>query len=591
MDSKMKRIYFIRLFALFLSDLKKSILMMVLLIVSGVMTGIAPRILGFCTDVLASGLKDMKINWDEFAKWAAVAAVVYILQFLTKWISGVLSASLAAGVAKKLRSKVEEKLWKMPLNYYDVNSNGDIMSRTTNDIDNIEDTLNKTGGDMLYYILQLICMVVMMLMLSWVLAIATMIIIPLSFYVVKLITKHSRPQYKKQWSYMGELNGNVEESFKGHDIIKAYGLEDTFAEVFDRQNEELFSASFKAAAYSHTVQPFSRFFTNLNFVIVALFGAFKIIQGTMTIGEAQAFIQYSRQFQTPFTNVANMISVLQSGLASFERICDLLDEDEEKEVSPDVKQEYHMKGEIEFRDVSFRYLPDKPLIDGLNLKVKPGQMVAIVGGTGAGKTTLVNLIERFYDIQGGSIILDGDTEIREISRQALRNNIAMVLQDTWLYQGTIEENLRYGIREGQEVSEEDFLSACRETFVDSFVSALPDGYDTVVNNEISGLSAGEKQLLTICRAFLAKPDILILDEATSSVDTRTEVKIQTALDKLREGRTSFVIAHRLSTIRNADVILVMDKGHIVEQGDHDGLLNMGGQYAALYNAQFAGMQI
>lgn len=591
MDSKMKRIYFIRLFAFFLSDLKKSILMMVLLIVSGVMTGIAPRILGFCTDVLASGLKDMKINWDEFAKWAAVAAVVYILQFLTKWISGVLSASLSAGVAKKLRSKVEEKLWKMPLNYYDVNSNGDIMSRTTNDIDNIEDTLNKTGGDMLYYILQLICMVVMMLMLSWVLAIATMIIIPLSFYVVKLITKHSRPQYKKQWSYMGELNGNVEESFKGHDIIKAYGLEDTFAEVFDRQNEELFSASFKAAAYSHTVQPFSRFFTNLNFVIVALFGAFKIIQGTMTIGEAQAFIQYSRQFQTPFTNVANMISVLQSGLASFERICDLLDEDEEKEVSPDVKQEYHMKGEIEFRDVSFRYLPDKPLIDGLNLKVKPGQMVAIVGGTGAGKTTLVNLIERFYDIQGGSIILDGETEIREISRQALRNNIAMVLQDTWLYQGTIEENLRYGIREGQEVSEEDFLSACRETFVDSFVSALPDGYDTVVNNEISGLSAGEKQLLTICRAFLAKPDILILDEATSSVDTRTEVKIQTALDKLREGRTSFVIAHRLSTIRNADVILVMDKGHIVEQGDHDGLLNMGGRYAALYNAQFAGMQI
>lgn len=579
------------MFVLFMADLKRSILMMILLIVSGIMMGIGPRILGFCTDVLAEGMKKAVIDWNRFFMWAGAALMVYIVQFFTKWIAGRLSFRLSASVAKRLRSEVEEKLWKLPLNYYDVNNTGDIMSRTTNDIDNVVDTLNKTGGDLIYNVLQLVCMVAMMLILSWELAIATMIIIPVSFYVVKLITKHSRPQFKKQWAYMGKVNSNVEESFKGHNLIKAYGLEDRFTEAFDGQNDELFKSSFRAAAYSNMVQPFSRFFTNLNFVIVALFGAFRIIQGTMTIGEAQAFIQYSRQFQTPFTNVANMFSVLQSGLVSFERVCTLLDEAEEKETSENVLEEYHMKGDIEFKDVSFRYLPDRPLIDDLNLKVEKGQMVAIVGGTGAGKTTLVNLIERFYDIQGGSIILDGDTEIRDISRQALRKNIAMVLQDTWLYQGTVRDNLLYGIKDGREVSDEEFYAACRETFVDSFIRALPNGYDTIMSNETSGVSAGEKQLLTICRAFLAKPDILILDEATSSVDTRTELLIQRALDKLREGRTSFVIAHRLSTIRNADVILVMDKGHIVEQGDHDELLKLDGKYASLYKAQFAGMQI
>ncbi|MCR5746158.1 MAG: ABC transporter ATP-binding protein/permease [Lachnospiraceae bacterium] len=591
MDKNNKKAYFFRLFALFMSDTKRCLIMLLLLIISGLLTGIAPRVLGFCTDVLAKGLTELTINWGDFFKWAAVATLVYIMQFLTRWYAGRLSASLAANVAKNLRTRVEEKLWKMPLNYYDINSNGDIMSRTTNDIDNIVDTLNKTGGDLIYYVLQLVCMIVMMLTLSWELAIATMLIIPLSFFVVKLITKKSRPQFKKQWEYMGELNGNVEESFKGHDIIKSYGLEEEFFDHFEEQNDGLYRSSYKATAYSNTVQPFSRFFTNLNFVIVAIFGAYRIIQGTMTIGEAQAFIQYSRQFQTPFTGIANMYSILQSGLASFERVCSLLDEDEEKEFSTDVKQEYNMKGEIEFRNVSFRYLPDKPLIENLNLKVKPGQMVAIVGGTGAGKTTLVNLLERFYDIQGGSIIFDGDTDIRDISRAALRHNIAMVLQDTWLYNGSIEDNLRYGLRKGRKITREEFLQACRDTFVDSFVRALPNGYKTIVNNEMSGISAGEKQLLTICRAFVSKPDILILDEATSSVDTRTEAKIQTALDRLREGRTSFVIAHRLSTIRNADIILVMDKGNIVEQGNHDELLKQNGQYASLYKAQFAGMQI
>ena len=464
------------------------------------------------------------------------------------------------------------------------------MSRTTNDVDNVNDTLNKTGGDLVFYPLQLVFIVVMMLTLSWELALATIVIIPVSLFVVKGVTKRSRTNYKRQWAYTGMLNGNVEESFKGHNLIKAYGLEDEFGGVFDQQNADLYDAAFKAEAYSRTIQPFSRFFTNLNFVIVAVFGAMRIIQGTMTIGEAQAFIQYSRQFQVPFTTVANMISVLQSGLASFQRVCSLLDQDEERE-GDQALDAYHMQGKIEFRDVSFSYVPENPLMRHLNLTVQPGQMVAIVGGTGAGKTTLVNLIERFYDIQDGQIVFDDAVEIRDVTRTALRNNIAMVLQDTWLYQGTIEENLKYGIPQGVTVTDEEFFAACRETFVDSFVRTLPNGYQTVVSNETPGVSDGEKQLLTICRAFLAKPNILILDEATSSVDTRTELLIQQALDKLREGRTSFVIAHRLSTIRDADIILVMDHGNIVEQGNHDELLARGGQYAALYEAQFAGKKI
>lgn len=580
-----------RMFALFFADRKRSGLMFALLVVSGITIGIAPRLLGLCTDVLANGIKSHVIDWGEFLKWALVTAAVYLVQFITQFSAKRISARLAADVVKKLRAQVERKLWRLQLGYYDVNSSGDILSRTTNDVDNISDTLNNTGGDLLFYPLQLVFMVIMMFTLSWELTLITIVIIPVSFLVVRIVTKRSSANYKLQWAYTGTLNGNVEESFKGHDLIKAYGLEDEFNEAFDGQNARLYDASFKAEAYARLIQPFSRFVTNLNFVIVAIFGAIRIIEGRMTIGEAQAFIQYSRQFQTPFAMVANMVSVLQSGLASFARVCEVLDQDEEEEGRPDVLDSYHMKGKIEFRDVSFSYVPDRPLIQHLNLEVQPGQMVAIVGGTGAGKTTLVNLIERFYDIQGGSIVFDDEVEISDISRKALRDNIAMVLQNTWLYQGTIEENLKYGIPEGREVDDEEFYAACRETFVDPFVRTLPSGYQTIVSNEMPGVSAGEKQLLTICRAFLARPNILILDEATSSVDTRTEVLIQQALNKLREGRTSFVIAHRLSTIRDADIILVMDHGDIVEQGSHEELLARGGQYAALYEAQFAGKTI
>lgn len=502
-------------------------------------------------------------------------------------MAGRISARIVSKIAYNLRGAVEKKLWKLPLNYYDTNQRGDIMSRTTNDIDNIVMTLNQTSGDFFYYLLMLIGMIVMMITLSWQLALVTIILIPLSGIIIKKVTALAKPKFAKQWQYMGKINANVEESFNGHNIIKAYKQEERFSEEFRRQNGELYKSAFQATVISNLIQPLSRLLTNLNYVIVALVGAFNIISGAMSIGDVQAFIQYARQFQQPFTQLAQMFSTLQSGMASLERVYEALDSDEETPETPGALDRYELKGQIEFKDVSFSYVPEKKLIEHMNLSVKPGQTIAIVGGTGAGKTTLVNLIERFYEINSGQIILDGNIKIHQLSRAVLRRNIGMVLQDTWLYKGTIEENIKYGLPEDREVSDEGFLEACKATFVDSFVRTLPDGYKTVLNNEQTAVSAGEKQLLTIARAFLLKPNILILDEATSSVDIRTEALIQEAINRLREGRTSFVIAHRLSTIRGADIILVMHNGHIVEQGNHEELLALDGEYAKLYKAQFA----
>lgn len=576
-----------KLVKLFFEDKLRAVMVFVLLIVSGVCVAVEPKMIGKATDALAEGLTKGAINWEGFYLFAGVCIVLFVIQFVAKYAGGRMANRMSAGVAKRLRAEVEKKLWKLPLNYYDTKKRGDIMSCATNDIDNVVTTLNSTGCDFFYYALTLVGIVVMMIISSWKLAIITIAVILLSFAVVRFITKKSKPQYKKQWGTFGMLNARIEESFNGHNVIKAYSQEEVFHQQFQKQNEILFEASFKASAYSHLIQPFSRFITNLNYVVVALFSAHSIMNGQMTLGDATAFISYARQFQQPFSQIANMLTALQSGMASFERITALLEESEEIPDSAQAKNDYVMQGAMEFQDVSFSYVPEKKLIEHMNLKVKPGQMVAIVGGTGAGKTTLVNLIERFYEVNDGKIILDGKEEIHDLTRAALRRNIAMVLQDTWLYKGTIEENLKYGRVSGQPVSDEEFHKACKDTFVDSFVRTLPQGYQTVVSNELTSVSEGEKQLLTICRAFLAKPNILILDEATSSVDTRTEALIQKALDKLREGKTSFVIAHRLSTIRNADIILVMDNGHIVEQGNHEELLALNGVYANLYQAQFS----
>lgn len=579
---------FKRLLTLFFFNNKTlTFLMLFCIILSAVATALGPQYLGYATDSIVQDMANpvsSNIHWERFFYWAWVSAVIFLIQFATKWLSAWFSTRIISDTAKELRSQVEEKLWKLPLNYFDTNSHGDIMSRTTNDIDNVVTTLNSSGADTIYSIFQLVGMIVMMVAINWKLALITIVIIPVSGWVVTLISKFVRKEYKRQWYYTGMINGNVEESVNGHHIVTLYGQEEQFVEKFRMQNRLLYEASFRAMAVSNLIQPLSRFFTNLNYVIVALGGALRVISGQMTIGDVQAFIQYARQFQTPFSKLSQAYSSLQSGIASLDRIYELLDSDEEIPERQTAKESYRLKGKIAFGDVNFSYVPDKKLIEHMNLVVEPGQMVAIVGGTGAGKTTLVNLIERFYEVNSGQIVFDDQVELHDLTRACLRENIAMVLQDTWVFKGTIEENLKYGLK--RTITDEEFRAACRETFVDQFVSTLPEGYQTVISNEMSSLSAGEKQLLTICRAFLVKPNILILDEATSSVDTRTEAMIDQALDKLREGRTSFVIAHRLSTIRNADVILVMENGHIMEQGNHSELLRQNGVYAGLYRAQF-----
>ncbi len=577
-----------RLIGLFAAYRSRCSLMIAALIASGVFTAIGPRVLGGATDSIVRGLGTGGIDWRTFFFWAGLATLIYFMQFITKWFAGRASARISARIAADLREKVEKKLWTLPLNYYDTNKRGDIMSRAANDVDNVVTTLNQTGGDLIYWLLMLVGMVIMMLTLSWHLALVTIVLIPLSGFIVKKMTALSAPAFMKQWQYMGKINSNVEESVGGHNIIKAYNRENEFIETFDSQNGELYKASMRASVVTNLIQPLSRFVTNINYIVVALVGALKIINGSMSVGEVQAFIQYARQFQQPFTSLSQMIGILQSGLVSLDRIYELLESPDEPADADGAYDEYELKGQIEFKDVSFSYTPDKKLIEHMNLNVMPGQTVAIVGTTGAGKTTLVNLIERFYEIDSGEIILDGSIDIHKLSRAALRRNIGMVLQDTWLYDATIAENIIYGVPKDRHISREEFLDACKATFVDNFVKTLPKSYATIVNNEETAVSAGEKQLITIARAFLTKPNILILDEATSSVDTKTEAQIQEAVNRLREGRTSFIIAHRLSTIRGADIILVMKNGHIVEQGKHEELMKLGGEYADLYRAQFAG---
>ena len=530
------------------------------------------------------------VDFDTLHSILLLVTCLYIVSALFAWLQTRLLMRVAYRGVYRLRRDVEDKIHRVPLSYVDARRRGDILSRVTNDVDNIQNTLTNTLGGIISSSLTVLGTIVMMLWISPMLTLVAMIVIPLALIITAVIGRRSQQLFAQQWDATGDVNSEVEEAFSGHELITVFGRSKQTRAAFEEKNQEMYRASFGAQFVSSLIMPFMMFAGNLSYVAVAVVGGLRVLSGQLSLGDVQAFIQYSRQFTQPISQLASMATQLQSGVASAERVFDLLDAEEQ---SPDSAMDrggvhesraHEGRGEVRFEHVKFSYDPEVELIRDLSLVASPGSTVAIVGPTGAGKTTLVNLIMRFYEIDGGSITVDG-IDIREFTRAELRSRTGMVLQDTWLFQGSIMENIRYG---RLDASDADVIEAAKATHVHDFVQQLPEGYDTIIDDEGGTVSAGEKQLLTIARAFLAQPELLILDEATSSVDTRTEVLVQKAMNALRSGRTSFVIAHRLSTIRDADLILVMDRGDIVEQGTHDQLVQRDGAYAALYRSQFEG---
>lgn len=603
-------------------DRPKIFAVLVLTVVSVVLSAIGPWILGRATDLIFAGLiggdpdipagttrdelvaglradgedrqadmiaamKDLVpgqgVDFDAVARVLLIVLAVYVLGSALAWLAGYLLNDVVQGTVLRMRSDVEDKVHRLPLSYFDRQPRGELLSRVTNDIDNLSQSLQQTMSQLLTSLLTVLAVLGMMLWISPLLALVALVSVPLSMLLTGAVMKRSQGMFVQQWRRTGRLNAHIEETFSGHALVKVYGHQEEAERVFAEENDELFRSSFSAQFVSGLIMPIMMFIGNLNYVLVAVIGGLRVASGSLSLGEVQAFIQYTRQFTQPLAQVASMAGLLQSGVASAERVFELLDAPEQSEEgSEPAAPRDQRRGEVRFEQVSFSYDPDRPLIQDLSLVADPGHTVAIVGPTGAGKTTLVNLAMRFYEVDAGRITLDG-VDIASMPRSELRSQTGMVLQDAWLFEGTIRENIAYG---SPGASEEQILAAARATFVDRFVHSLPDGYDTVIDEEGSNLSAGERQLVTIARAFLSDPALLILDEATSSVDTRTELLLQHAMAALRSDRTSFVIAHRLSTIRDADLILVMEDGAIVEQGTHDELLAAAGAYARLYNSQF-----
>ncbi|QUI24606.1 ABC transporter ATP-binding protein [Vallitalea pronyensis] len=568
----------------------KLMIVVLFTILGTLFTVVAPKILGNATTILYEGYLALRNGVQDPIDFQAIGNVLillvglYVISAIFNYIRQYIMVNVTQKTIFNIRQEVSEKLERLPLRYYDAYTHGEILSRVTNDIDNMSNALQQSVTQLISAVITILGVLVMMLSISPLMTLIALVTLPLSVFITKGVAKRSQAYFKSQQKNIGALNGHVEEMYTGHKIVKAFGYEEKAMERFDAINEELYEAGWKAQFISGIIMPMMTFVNNLGYVFVCITGGILMIRNAIKLGDIQAFIQYSRQFSQPIVQTANMANIIQSTIASAERVFELLDEEEEIPDTSIPSQINEPKGNVAFKEVDFGYKKEVPLINNMQLDVHAGQTVAIVGPTGAGKTTLVNLLMRFYELDSGKITVDG-TDITKLKRSHLRQLFGMVLQDTWLFNGTIGENIAYG---NMDATEQEIIDAAKAAHADHFIRTLPDGYDTILNEEASNISQGQKQLLTIARAILADPAILILDEATSSVDTRTEVYIQKAMQTLMKGRTSFVIAHRLSTIRDADVILVMNEGDIIEKGTHQGLIAQNGFYAELYNSQFMG---